>query len=87
MKQKFKEWWNRPIKPLDRFFAALVGAFAGFWLLPIGRLFLVSAPVSFSALAYWAVTGTLLGIISGIAFPRLTGVLLYPFMFIGFGGD
>lgn len=78
-----KGWWSRPIKTRDRVLGAIVGAFAGFWLGLLGRLFLGPTPVSFEVLAYWTFGGVVVGVLTGIFFPRATTVFLYPFAFIG----
>lgn len=75
----FSEWWNRPIRPSDRIWAALIGGFGGFWMGLLGRVFLGSMPVSLTVLAYWAIGAAVAGVVLGVLFPKATTIVLFPF--------
>ena len=79
----FKEWWNRPIRVGDRIWAAMIGAFGGFWVGLLVRVFLGSTPVSLPVLAYWAVGAAVAGLVLGVLFPKATTVVLFPFSTFG----
>ncbi len=83
----FNQWWRRPLRTRDKIGAVFIGAIGGFWVSLLGRLFIGPMPVSFAALAYWAVGGIIMGIILGILFPRVVSVVLYPFAFLGIGSN
>lgn len=74
---RFKTWWRTPASARDRFLGAFVGAFGGFW---IG-----ASPVSFGSLGLAALAGASAGVVFGVAFPKGTTLLLFPFACFGGG--
>jgi hypothetical protein len=83
----FVEWWRRPIRTRDRVGAFFVGAFGGFWVGLLGRVFLGAMPVGFTVLAYWALGTAIAGALLGVLMPRVVTVLLYPFSTFGVGSS
>ena len=79
----FREWWNRPIRPSDRIWGALIGAFGGFWVGLLGRVFLGGVPVSLTVLAYWAFGAAVAGLVLGAVFPKASTAVLFPFSTFG----
>ena len=71
----------------DRVGAVVIGMIGGFWLGLLVRVFFGPMPVSFTALAFWAVGGVIVGAILGVIFPRVVSVILYPFAFLGIGSN
>lgn len=68
---------------------AIIGAFVGgmgcFWIGILGRLALGPLPVSLSALGWWALGSTVLGVMLGICFPKIVSVVCFPFSSLGGG--
>jgi hypothetical protein len=60
-----------------------VGALAGLWVAVLGRLFIGDMPVSFSALAEFAMIGAGCGVVLGAAFPKIVLILGFPFASLG----
>lgn len=79
----FVNWWRRPLRTRDRVGAVFIGMIGGFWVAVLGRGLFGPMPVSFTVLGYWALGGIIIGASCGIAFPRLTTVILYPFATTG----
>jgi hypothetical protein len=86
MSASFLQWWHRPVRTLDRVAAFFLGAFGGFWIGLLGRLFFGPMPMGIVALGYWGAAGAVLAAVLGIAFPRAVMVVLYPFTFISIVG-
>lgn len=78
-------WWQAPITRKDRVLGAAVGGFGGLWIGVLGRLFLGPMPVSFSTIGWWALYAAITGVLFGIAFPKLTLCVCYPFSTFGGG--
>ena len=87
MSLSFLDWWHRPIRTRDRVGAFFVGAFGGFWVGLLGRLFLGPMPVGFTGLAYWALAAASVCALLGVLMPRVVTVLLYPFSTFGIGSS
>jgi hypothetical protein len=81
----FKAWWNRPPTIRDRVLGSFVGAMAGLWVAVLGRLFLGDMPVSFAALAEFAMIGAACGVVLGAVFPKSVLILGFPFASLGVG--
>lgn len=81
---RFAEWWNRPIKAKDRSRAATIGLFGGFWVGIIVKL-VVSSEGSIMDLLAFGGGAAVVGMILGIAFPKVVTVVLFPFSVFGFG--
>ena len=80
---KFIAWWNAPNTNKDRYTAALVGAFGGFWIGALGRIMLGEMPVSISEVGLWALVGIILFSLLGVFFPK--AILCICFLFSAFG--
>ena len=83
--EKFKDWWQRPPTTSDRLLSAVIGGMGAFWVGIFLRLILGPNPVSLSTLGLWGLTGILTGIILGASFPKIVGILMFPFAILGIG--
>ena len=85
-RQRFLAWWRAPVTRKDRAVGALVGGIACFWIGALGRIIVGPFPVSLEAVAWWAAGGVAVGVVLGVAFPKATTCVLFPFSTIGIGG-
>jgi hypothetical protein len=83
--QAFPIWWKAPATGKDRFFGAVVGAMAGFWIGVLASVVFVAPPVSFTMLGLWALCAAMLGLVLGVVFPKATMLLLFPVSTFGAG--
>ena len=81
----FKDWWHAPATRKDRFLGAVVGGIGSFWIGVLGRIALGPTPVSGTDLGLFALGAVAVGVALGIAFPKVTTCLLFPFTAIGGG--
>ena len=82
---KFMEWWNTPNTKKDRYAAAIVGAFGGFWIGALGRIMLGKLPVSIAEVGLWALGGIMLFSLLGVLFPKVISCICFPFSVFGVG--
>ena len=87
MIRSFRDWWRRPLRPRDRVGAVLIGSLGGLWAVVLGRLFLGPMPAPLATVAYWGIGGLMIGAFLGIAFPRATSVVFFPFSMFGISGS
>jgi hypothetical protein len=82
---KFIAWWNAPNTKKDRYIAAIVGAFGGFWIGALGRIMLGETPVLISDVGLWALVGIILFSLLGVFFPKAILCICFPFSVFGVG--
>jgi len=85
MKNRFKEWWQRPIRRRDRVSAAFVGLFGGFWIGFLGFAFTAKDSVPLSTVLLWGLGVAIVCAIIAAIYPKHATVLLYPFALFGIG--
>ena len=83
--ESFKVWWYRPPTSSDRFRSAVIGGIGAFLIGMFLRLILGLNPVSVGTLGLWGLAGALTGIILGACFPKIVGMLMFPFAMLGLG--
>jgi hypothetical protein len=84
-RQRFIDWWRAPVTRRDRFLGATVGGMGCLWIGALVRIIFAPLPVSIFAVAQWAIAGTLIGIVLGIAFPKVVTCVRFPFAIFGAG--
>jgi TM2 domain-containing membrane protein YozV len=82
---KFLSWWNAPNTKKDRYIAATVGAFGGFWIGGLGRIILGALPVSITDVGLWALGGVVVFSLLGAVFPKVITCVCYPLSIFGVG--
>ena len=84
--QQFGKWWRAPLTPKDRVMGAIVGATGCLWIGVLGRLALGPTPVSLVVIGWWALGSIAVGVALGVAFPKATTCVCFPFSTFGIGG-
>jgi hypothetical protein len=83
--RNFTEWWRSPVTRKVRLQGSVVGGLGGFWYGVLGRLLIGPMPVDLSVIGVWALGSVIVGTIAGIAFPKATICICYPFSIFGGG--
>jgi hypothetical protein len=78
-RQRFIAWWRAPITRRDRLMGAIVGGMGCLWIGTLGRIIFGTLPVAFYLVAHWAIAGALVGIVLGVAFPKVVTCICFPF--------
>jgi len=76
-------WWRAPVTARERFYGALVGGAAGFWIGALGRVVVGPLPVRVAVILFWGVMGIAAGALLGRLRPRPTLVFLLPLATFG----
>lgn len=76
-------WWRAPVTARDRFYGAVVGGMAGFWIGALGRIVIGPLPVGVAVILFWGVTSIAVGALFGRLRPRLALVFLLPLATFG----
>ncbi|ARN22259.1 hypothetical protein [Piscinibacter gummiphilus] len=82
----FSGWWRAPSSRRDRTLGAFVGALGGFWIGVLLSVSLMPSPVSFSTVGLAGLASAVSGLLLGIAFPKVTTLVCFPFSVFGMGG-
>lgn len=82
----FSGWWRAPASRRDRILGAFVGALGGFWIGVLLSAVLLPTPLSFSTLGLAGLASAVAGLVLGIAFPKFTTLVCFPFSVFGMGG-
>jgi hypothetical protein len=84
--QALSGWWRAPASRRDRVFGAFVGTLGGFWVGVLLSVLLLPTPISFAAIGLAALSSSTVGLVLGIAFPKATTLLYFPFSVFGISG-
>ncbi len=81
--QRFRQWWRAPPTPKDRRRGALVGAFGCFWIGLLSLLIFAPFQITLVIAITWALASAMVGIGLGLAFPKVTTCICFPFSTFG----
>jgi len=78
----FSGWWRAPASRRDRTLGAFVGALGGFWIGVLLAILLTASPAA-ATVGLAALASATCGLMLGIAFPKVTTLMCFPFATFG----